>query len=141
MSDLQALVYVSSAIKQLSVQEIEKLLFKARARNIEYGVTGVLLYIGGNFMQYIEGKPADLDLIYKIITEDPMHSGIIELMRRKVDEREFSNWSMAYCTKDRTVIVGDYNDDEILNGKLGVATYKETPARILLHNFWTMNRI
>ena len=57
-TDLDSLVYVSSAVKLLRPEEIEYLLTRARERNEEYGITGVLLYIGGNFMQYIEG-PAD----------------------------------------------------------------------------------
>lgn len=139
MSDLNALVYVSSAVDVLSHEKMNQLLTSARERNLEHNITGLLLFIGGNFMQYIEGPPGELELIYEIIREDPMHKGLIELMRRPIEYREFSNWSMAYCTKDITVLAGDHNDQNILSGKLGGASYQETPARILLHNFWRRN--
>ena len=90
-------------------------------------------------MQYIEGPPSELSRIYNIIKSDPLHTGLIELMHKPIEHRDFSNWTMAYCTKDKTVLVGAHNDQEILNGKLGPSSYKETPARILLHNFWSKN--
>lgn len=139
MSKMHALVYVSSAVGILSHEKIDYLLSRARQRNLEHNITGLLLFIGGNFMQYIEGPTSELRLIYQIIKEDPIHKGLIELMHRPVKSRDFSNWSMAYCTKDRTVLVGDHNDQDILHGKLGGASYTETPARILLHNFWCKN--
>ena len=55
-SDLESLVYVSSAVRLLNLEEIGYLLRRARERNTEYGITGVLLYVGGNFMQYIEAS-------------------------------------------------------------------------------------
>ena len=139
MSDLNALVYVSSAVNVLSDKEINHILDRARERNIEHSVTGVLLFIGGNFMQYIEGPADELELIYSIIKADPTHKGLIELMYHAIEVRDFSSWSMAYCTKNRAVLVGDHNDQQILSGKLGGGAYKETPARILLRNFWSKN--
>lgn len=139
MSDLKALVYVSSAAYELSDEKIKHILGRARDRNIEHHVTGVLLFIGGNFMQYIEGPADELDLIYSIIKADPDHKGLIELMHHAIEARDFSSWSMAYCTKNRAVLVGDQNDQQILGGKLGGGAYMETPARILLRNFWSKN--
>jgi hypothetical protein len=139
MSKLEALIYVSSAVGTLSDEDIEHLLTQARDRNIEHNITGLLMFIGGNFIQYIEGPSSELDLIYKIIMDDPMHAGIIKLMHAPIENREFSNWAMAYCTKNREALVGDSNDQEILNGKLGELSYKKTPARILLSNFWRKN--
>ena len=47
-SDLDSLVYVSSAVRLLGFDEIAYLLKRARERNKEYGITGVLLYDQGN---------------------------------------------------------------------------------------------
>jgi hypothetical protein len=140
MSKLDAIIYVSSAAGMLSDEDIEYLLSRARDRNIEHNVTGLLLFIGGNFMQYIEGPPSELNLIYEFILEDPKHVGIIRLTHEPIESREFTGWTMAYCTKDRDVIVGDSNDQTILYGKLGALSCKETPARFLLANFWRINR-
>ncbi len=91
-------------------------------------------------MQYIEGPAHELGVIYKIIQDDPMHKGLIELMHRPIHSRDFSDWSMAYCTKDRALAADSGNGQNILDEKLGGSSYKETPARILLHNFWYKTR-
>ena len=98
-SDLESIVYVSSATRLLSLDEIQHLLSRSRDRNLQHGVTGVLLYVGGNFMQYIEGPAAGLNVIYRIIQQDELHSGIIEVSREAVEQRQFGDWSMALREK------------------------------------------
>jgi len=135
-SDLDSLVYVSSAVKLLSPEEIEYLLTRARERNEEYGITGVLLYIGGNFMQYIEGPVGNLELIYKIIREDKQHSGIILVTRETIEEREFGDWSMAYDTKDAQGYVGSQDEKALFERNLELPVTNPSTARIVLHSFW-----
>ena len=135
-SDLDSLVYVSSAVKLLSPEEIEYLLTRARERNEEYGITGVLLYIGGNFMQYIEGPADNLEVIYKIIREDKLHTGIILVTREPLEEREFGDWSMAYHTKDNQGYVGSPGERVLLERDLELPATNPSTARIVLHGFW-----
>ena len=47
------IVYVSSATRPFQEAELQDLLLKARENNARLGVTGMLLYIGGNFMQLL----------------------------------------------------------------------------------------
>jgi hypothetical protein len=140
MSNLKSLVYVSSAAQTLSQLDIDHLLLSARERNKKYNVTGVLLYIGGNFMQYIEGTVDNVEFIYEIIKANPLHNGLIQLLYRSIECRDFEGWEMAYCTKEQTISVDPYNYEDILSNKLGTLSFKETPSRILLHNFWNSNR-
>jgi len=112
------------------------LLTRARERNEEYGITGVLLYIGGNFMQYIEGPVGNLELIYKIIREDKQHSGIILVTRETIEEREFGDWSMAYDTKDAQGYVGSQDEKALFERNLELPVTNPSTARIVLHSFW-----
>ncbi len=96
MDQLHALVYVSTAKRGLSQAEIDHMLERARARNLKEGVTGVLLYSYGNFMQYIEGPAAGLSTVYEAIRSSPLHGGIIELLREPIARREFLDWTMAF---------------------------------------------
>jgi len=84
MVDLHSIVYVSTANGHLTLEEIEYLLERARERNKEYGITGVLLHINRGFMQYLEGPSEALQVIYKIIQDDPQHTGLIELVRAQL---------------------------------------------------------
>ena len=97
MSDLRAIVYVSSATRALSQAEIDRLLHSARARNQTEVLGGLLLYCDGNFMQYIEGPREPLLRVYGLIAADPMHGGIVEIFNAPIDAREFEDWSMAYA--------------------------------------------
>lgn len=99
MKDLHAIVYVSSAVHVPSAAELERLLRRARERNAESEVTGLLLHHDGSFMQYIEGPRDALTVIFDIILKDPLHHRIIELMNEPVAAREFAGWSMAFSVQ------------------------------------------
>jgi len=94
--NLHAIVYVSSATRLPDESTITHLLQRARQRNLEHGVTGLLLYADGSFMQYIEGPQAGLTVVYNVIRRDALHHSLIELLNEPVGEREFADWTMAY---------------------------------------------
>ena len=143
MSDanLDSLVYVSSAVRLLSHEEIDYLLRRARERNKEYDVTGILLYIGGNFMQYIEGPRDNLDVIYKIIEEDELHKGIILVSREAIESRQFGDWAMAYQTRDVEGYVGSPGERKLIGTILDMPGDNPSTAQIVLHSFWSQNRL
>ena len=95
MSSLQSIVYVSSAIREMSADELEALLKDARAENLKNDVTGVLLYDGGNFMQCFEGPEGSIPHIYARIRASRRHHNIFELMNERIERRSFAGWEMA----------------------------------------------
>lgn len=54
------LIYVSSAVNLMSEDELLDLLAQSSQRNKRKGVTGLLLYAGGNFIQVLEGEQSDV---------------------------------------------------------------------------------
>ena len=136
-SNLESIVYVSSAVRLLTFDEIGHLLKRARERNMEYGVTGVLLYDGGNFMQYIEGPKNNLDVIYKIIEDDKQHTGIILLSREALEKRQFADWSMGFQTKEVEGYAGSPSDRRLIEMMLELTEGSPSKARILLYGFWS----
>ena len=138
--DLDSLVYVSSAVRLLTLEEIGYLLKRARERNKEYGITGVLLYVGDNFMQYIEGPKDNLDIIYKIIREDDQHAGLSLLSREAIDSRQFGDWSMAYQTVDVEGYAGSPGERKLIEMLLEFPQVKPGSARKVLHSFWDLSR-
>ena len=93
--DIQ-LCYVSSATRFIGKSELLELLDASRERNSKLGVTGVLLYRAGTFMQILEGPESIVDRVFAKITRDARHRGMLTLLRRQVKERAFADWSMAY---------------------------------------------
>lgn len=90
------LVYVSSASRDMSKDDLLHLLEQSRNRNQRQNVTGMLLYIGGNFFQVLEGGKNDVEEIYESITKDERNKGNIVILKENIDERTFSGWSMGF---------------------------------------------
>ena len=56
MSKLFRMAYVSTASKLFDPAELRDMLKESNLRNKEAGITGMLLYKDGQFMQVLEGK-------------------------------------------------------------------------------------
>jgi hypothetical protein len=114
-----SLVYVSSATRLLSEEDLKALLAQSRDKNKRLGLTGLLLYKDGNFMQVLEGAEDALLGTYASIQSDTRHHGILELIRQPVQEREFASWSMGFKN------LKDVNLTEPLNS----AGFQADPSR------------
>lgn len=90
------LLYVSSATRLLGEAELVALLQKARTNNARTGITGMLLYSNGNFIQVIEGEESVVLSLHQKIVNDPRHSNLITLLQRPLTERMFGNWTMGF---------------------------------------------
>ncbi len=93
---LYRLLYVSTARHFLSDQELETLLEQARANNRAAGLTGMLIYAEGNFLQYVEGPRPEIDALVARLERDTRHHGLIRLIEGQTGRRIFSDWSMGY---------------------------------------------
>lgn len=97
MSDeLQQIIYISSAEHPFSDAEFTDMLSQIRQKNERLGVTGMLLYKEGDFIQVLEGRPDVLAPLLETIATDNRHYSIIELMRKPIEHRQFSEWSMGF---------------------------------------------
>ncbi|MGH8039171.1 MAG: BLUF domain-containing protein [Stenotrophomonas sp.] len=93
---LQAIVYASEAALDLSSEQLNELVEDAVLRNRLAGVTGVLLFDGTRFLQYIEGPDDGVSLVYSRIVNSRKHREIIELARGIVSQRRMPYWSMRW---------------------------------------------
>jgi hypothetical protein len=76
--------------------QLGNLLVQARERNATLGITGLLLYRDGNFIQTIEGPSAATDELMTSIRVDSRHRGMIVMLDTEDDSREFGNWAMGF---------------------------------------------
>lgn len=98
---LGCLVYASSASRALRAGDLEHLIERARRRNREFGISGLLLFVDDRFMQYLEGPLPHLDMVYRChVRPHPMHQDVLELLREEITERQFATWSLAFDTPD-----------------------------------------
>jgi hypothetical protein len=90
------LIYVSSDSRQLDRGDIAKMLESAVRHNAANDVTGMLLYYSGNFMQVLEGEETAIDEVMSRISADDRHQDIMEISRKTISSRDFSEWSMGF---------------------------------------------
>lgn len=91
-----SIVYVSTAIANLSEANLLYMLQRARFANQLAGITGVLMYGGGQFLQVLEGCPSAVRRLYARIEADPRHSRLEKLADGLLPQREFRNWHMSF---------------------------------------------
>ena len=113
------LVYTSMAVNALSGTELLAQLPLYREKNLRLGITGLLLYKQGEFMQALEGDEATVRSLFATIERDPRHERVHLLTTVAVPKRQFPHWSMGFK-----------NLDEIdINTVPGYTPHPDLPAR------------
>ena len=125
---LSQIVYASRAAVACDGPFLNALLKRARNRNAELGVTGVLLYHTGAFLQVLEGAPAVVTALYEKIEGDNRHDRVVVLQRRMVTERSFSEWSMGLMKIDSKALGAVSGLNAFLAG--GILNLAEDSARL-----------
>lgn len=90
------LIYVSSARTLLNETALKQILANAQQNNAALGISGMLLYAGGNFIQVLEGEEQAVWDLYQKIAKDPRHNDIIILDDSAITKRAFPTWSMGF---------------------------------------------
>jgi hypothetical protein len=92
------LIYSSEAAPGVVAADLEWMLVESRIRNRAHGITGVLVFVEGAFLQILEGEKDDVFNLMERIKRDPRHRGVRVFYEQEVDERAFGSWSMAYLS-------------------------------------------
>lgn len=100
---IRAVVYVSGAGEEiagdklgLSNGKLDQIVDDAARFNRNAGVTGVLLFDGDRFLQYLEGPEDGLSVAYSRVLGASSHNGIVELQRGRVGQRRLPFWPMKW---------------------------------------------
>ena len=91
---LVRLLYVSRAV-DTSPAAIEAILTQSRLHNPASGITGVLCYGAGTFLQAIEGGRMAVNDLYGHIQRDARHKDVVLLHYEEIMERRFGGWTMG----------------------------------------------
>ena len=131
---LVRLLYASRAIDS-SCSAVEDILAECRQFNPISGITGILCYGGGIFLQAIEGGRMAVNDLYGHIQKDPRHKDVVLLHYEEVLERRFSGWTMGQVNmaKVNTSILLKYAekaelDPYAVSGKVSLALLEELMA-------------
>lgn len=102
MHDLLRLVYVSTSSTPINViegnlhKDIGRILMQSRKNNPKKEVGGVLYFSNNIFFQCLEGEQEAVNSLYHKISTDPRHTNIQTISVKRINKRQFSNWSMKY---------------------------------------------
>ena len=133
------LVYVSSAVNLFTDVELKELLEVSRRNNSTCGITGLLLYIDGNFIQMLEGEKEVVLATQHRITKDPRHRGLITLLQGECASRTFDQWSMGFQKVESGEAETTPGYSDFLRQGVDEST-KRSAALRLLENFRAINR-
>ena len=132
---LVRLMYASRAVPAIDQEELISILKKSKANNPKVGVTGVLCYSEGIFMQVLEGGRVAVNLLYNRIASDARHSDVVLLHYEEIAERRFAGWSMGQVNMARLnpALLLKYSecarlDPYSVSGKVSMALFEELVA-------------
>ena len=95
-STMIQLLYISSARRAFDKPALMSLLDASRKNNEALGITGLLLYKDGSFLQVLEGEPHAVQTLYNRIERDPRHAHLMVMIDEPVTGRTFPDWSLGF---------------------------------------------
>lgn len=98
---LFTLMYASHAVGETTPFVLMDILATARRINKQLGITGVLLFSQGWWLQILEGEFKNVtSLFFDHIQKDARHQMVTPLVMEYHDQRRFSNWDMGFYSTD-----------------------------------------
>ena len=133
---MRQILYASTTHREVADAVLNDILAASRRNNAKVGVTGMLLFIEGGFMQVLEGEDRCVTETYARICNDKRHWSITVLLDRDAP-RTFGAWSMGF-EKPSAIAEGMFEiTRDAIDGKLEPGA----PAEIvgLLQTFYRIN--
>lgn len=90
------LIYVSAARTGLTRDTLDAILNVSARENPAHGITGMLLYDRGSFLQVLEGPNRSISTLFENIRRDSRHDNVMHMLTLPVSNRDFPDWAMAY---------------------------------------------
>ena len=132
---LVRLLYASRSADPASAEVTEAILAQSRSHNPASGITGILCYGGGIFLQALEGGRNPVSELYGHIQKDPRHKDVVLLHYEEISERRFGGWTMGQVNvaKVNTSILLKYSekpelDPYSVSGKVSLALLEDLMA-------------
>jgi hypothetical protein len=111
------------------------ILKKSKANNPGLGITGVLCFSEGIFLQVLEGGRSAVNQLYNRIAADPRHTQVELMTYEEVGERRFAGWTMGQVNLSRLnpTLLLKYSampmlDPFAVSGRVSLALFDELMA-------------
>ena len=98
---LQYFLYHSQLADGSGVDCVASIVKTARQFNEAHALTGLLVFDGLRFGQYLEGPAPALNSLIQRLSRDPRHTAFTPVLQAEVEgARRYPTWSMAYAYVD-----------------------------------------
>ena len=97
---LSHMLYLSQTTRPWAQEDLAALGAQCQSRNQKDGLTGLLLYGNGHFLQLLEGRRQPLVLAYDRISRDERHEKLTVLLDGPITQRTFPEWAMGVLNVD-----------------------------------------
>ena len=132
---LVRLMYASRAAAAVDHDELLAILRQSKGNNPALGITGLLCYSDGIFIQALEGGRNAVNRLYNQIAADPRHNDVLLLSYEEIGERRFAGWAMGQVNMSRLnpALLLKYSataelDPYSVSGKVSLALFDELVA-------------
>ena len=132
---LVRLMYASRAVEGVGQEQLLAILRQSKARNPDQGITGVLCFSEGIFLQVLEGGRTAVNRLYNRIAADPRHTQVELMSYAEIGERRFAGWSMGQVNLARLnrALLLKYSETATLDpfavsGEVSMALFEELVA-------------
>lgn len=88
--------YLSRSSNLLTSKALVELLEQCKVNNLSLGVTGMLIYGNGTFLQTLEGDANTVETLLEKIKHDKRHREFQLIKREVTSTRAHENWSMGF---------------------------------------------
>lgn len=132
---LVRLLYASRASEAMGTDALSAILRQSKGNNPKIGVTGVLCFSQGIFLQVLEGGRDAISRLYNRIASDPRHGDVVLLSYEEIQERRFAGWAMGEVNLSRLnpALLLKYSETATLDpykasGAVSMALFEELVA-------------
>jgi hypothetical protein len=117
MSNMIRLVYVSTAVDSVDLNEFKRILGTAQKNNERRDLTGMLAFNSKVFLQGLEGSREAVNDLYAKLMRDARHFNLMLLKYEPIEMRQWSGWSMGFAapnTENRALFL-KYSAQSVFN--------------------------
>lgn len=132
---LTHLIYTSVITPEFDASELSVVLQVARNNNARRAITGMLLYISGNFFQVLEGDEATLAELFKTIAADTRHRNVTKIIHEPIARRDFGDWTMGFSSLGLSEVESEAGLNDFFQQGTSLANLKPGRAKKLLSAF------
>ena len=90
------LIYVSSATETFTREKFLDMAFVMSSENTKAGITGMLVFKDGNFMEVLEGEESAVKALFSKIEQDTSHTLVSVIQEGEISTREYPSWAMNF---------------------------------------------